>query len=329
VTSQRYQLPISLYIALYNAVDGQGIEMADGQGDGVDLEVRTTLNGQAGPFRLDVELGIAPGTLLAITGPSGAGKTTLLRIIAGLADPQYARLQVGSALWCDTQAKLKLPTRKRSIGFVFQDYALFPNMTVRGNVEYAVGSRTAAAAVDELLHLVKLDGLAQQFPDRLSGGQKQRLALIRALARRPSLLMLDEPLSALDPAMRRKLQDDLRRLHRRFGTTTLIVSHDASEILRLADRVIRLDHGRVVFDGPPAAAYGAPAADERLVLDGEYLGGPDESGRCIVLIDGHRRRLRLDDAAVSGLVVGERIALRIDEAAATALIAAATPAGNR
>ncbi|MBI5132462.1 MAG: ATP-binding cassette domain-containing protein [Rhodopseudomonas palustris] len=303
--------------------------MADGRGDGIELKVRTTLSGPAGPFDLEIELGIAPGTLLAITGPSGAGKTTLLRIIAGLADPHHARLRVGSALWCDTQAKLKLPTRKRSIGFVFQDYALFPNMTVRGNVDYAVGSRTRAAVVDELLQLVELDGLAQQFPDRLSGGQKQRLALIRALARRPSLLMLDEPLSALDPAMRRKLQDDLRRLHRRFGTTTLIVSHDASEILRLADRVIRLDHGRVVFDGPPAAAYGAPAADERLVLVGEYLGDLDETGRCSVLIDGHHRRLRLDDAAVSGLAVGDRIALRVDEAAASPLVAVTTPARQR
>ncbi|MGP9810572.1 sulfate/molybdate ABC transporter ATP-binding protein [Rhodopseudomonas sp. NSM] len=295
--------------------------MADGRADGLELKIRTVLNGPAGPFLLDVQLDVAAGSLVAITGPSGAGKTTLLRTVAGLAEPQQAFVRVGAAIWRDTQANRNLPTRKRSIGFVFQDYALFPNMTVRGNIDYAIGSRSRMAEVDELLQLVDLDGLADQRPDRLSGGQKQRLALIRALARRPSLLMLDEPLSALDPAMRHKLQDDLRRLHRRFGTTTLIVSHDASEILRLADRVIRLDRGRVVFDGPPNESFGAAEADERLVLVGEYLGGPDASGHCVIQIDGRRRRLRLSDNTPMRLNVGDRIVLRIEQAAAHPLVA--------
>jgi molybdate transport system ATP-binding protein len=284
----------------------------------LDLKLRMALHGPAGPFDLVVALSIPAGSLVAIVGPSGAGKTTLLRLLAGLAHPQFARIKVGPARWADTASKFDLPTRKRSIGFVFQDYALFPNMTVRGNLDYAIGSRNRDAEVDELLRLVELDGLAGAYPDRLSGGQKQRLALIRALARQPSLLMLDEPLSALDPAMRRRLQDDLLRLHRRFGTTTLLVSHDASEILRLADRVIRLDHGQVVFDGSPAAAFGGHSADDRLVIAGSLLGGPDEHGICTVLIDGRRRRLRLPHSSVAALKVGDPLLLRFGAAEALA-----------
>jgi molybdate transport system ATP-binding protein len=235
-------------------------------------------------------------------------------------------VRVGPALWCDTQAKVNLPTRKRSIGFVFQDYALFPNMTARGNVEYAIGSLARSHEVDELLRLVELDRLAEVHPDRLSGGQKQRLALIRALARRPSVLMLDEPLSALDPAMRRKLQNDLRELHVRFGTTTLLVSHDASEILHLADRVIRLEQGQVVFDGRPEAAFGAPDTDEYLTLVGQYLGERDERGYCTVQIDGRRRRLRLSDE--TGVAVGDQLVLRIEAAINHRHLAGLTVSGD-
>lgn len=276
----------------------------------IALQVRMPLTGPAGPFALDIDLKIATGALVAIAGHSGSGKTTLLRAIAGLARPAEGRVRVGTALWCDTAARIHVPTRQRSIGLVFQDYAMFPNMTVRGNVDYAIGSRARCDEVDELLQMVELDGLADAMPDRLSGGQKQRLALIRALARQPSLLMLDEPLSALDPAMRRKLQDDLLRLHRRFGTTTLLVSHDPSEILRLADRVIRLEHGEVVFDGTPAASVVGATGCDRFIVTGIYLGERDASGACAVLVDGRKLWLRLSEA--SGLGIGDPVTLRID-----------------
>lgn len=278
----------------------------------LQVMMRVVLNGPAGRFTLDVSVGIEKGSLVAVVGPSGAGKTTLLRLIAGLARPDVGRLGVGGEVWCDTEAHLHLPTQRRPLGFVFQDYALFPNMTVRGNVEYALGRNASDAAVDELLGLVALERLQQAYPDRLSGGQKQRLALIRALARRPSLLLLDEPLSALDPAMRRQLQGELKRLHATFGTTTLIVSHDTSEILRLADRVLRLEEGRVVYDGTPAGALGIEEAEAGISLVGEHVDGPDADGRARVLLDGRVRHVRYR-AGASLPAPGDAVVLRIDE----------------
>lgn len=215
-------------------------------------------------------------------------------MLAGLATPDDGSVRVGGAVWCDTGRAIQVPVRRRPIGFVFQDYALFPNMSVRGNVEYALGTSNKSEVV-ALLDLVGLTQLADAYPARLSGGQKQRLALIRALARKPSLLMLDEPLSALDPDMRRQLQDELKRLHHRFGTTTFLVSHDTAEILRLADRVIRLEHGKVVYDGDAVGATDVAALDVGLQLTGRHVSGPDADGFALVLVGDELRRLRYRD----------------------------------
>lgn len=277
------------------------------------LAARVALTGPSGPFDLDVEFSVAPGTLVALVGPSGAGKTTLLRVMAGLMRPGTGRIRVSEQVWCDTSARIDVPTRRRSIGFVFQDYALFPNMTVRRNVEYAIGSPPRPEDVQRLLQLVALEGLAEAYPARLSGGQKQRLALIRALARRPSLLILDEPLSALDPSMRRQLQAELKQLHRSFGTTTFLVSHDISEILRLADRVIRLDHGRIVFDGDPPSAFGVSSLDGFQAV-AEHVSGPDDAGIAVIHHDGRLYRLRYRGRP-GDLAPGDTVMLNFDEAA--------------
>ena len=214
----------------------------------LDVTLATRLSGPEGPFTLDVGLTAAAGEFLVLTGPSGAGKTTLLRLIAGLARPWRGRVAMAGQVWCDTARGIDLPVRARPLGFVFQDYALFPNMTVAGQIGFALHDmprRARGARVAEMLDLAGLTGLAAAFPAQLSGGQKQRLALVRALARRPKLLLLDEPLSALDPDTRARLQDHLRRLHDRFGATTLMTSHDPAEARRLADRVLRLDAGRL------------------------------------------------------------------------------------
>lgn len=282
---------------------------------GLTFHVRTALNGAAGPFELDIESSVERGSFVAIVGSSGAGKTTLLRLLAGLSPLATGYVSMGPDVWCDTQAGTLLPTYRRSIGFVFQDYALFPNMSVRGNVEYAMRLHDPDE-IERLLRLVDLEALASAYPARLSGGQKQRLALIRALARKPSLLMLDEPLSALDPLLRRQLQDELKRLHQAFGTTTLLISHDIPEILRLADRVIRLEHGKVVFDGGPAAAFGASDNDGKLVISGEHIDGPDENGIATVRINGRLAKIRYRDRDAP-YAKGDVVFLEIDEAAAS------------
>jgi molybdate transport system ATP-binding protein len=278
----------------------------------MDLSMRVALDGAAGRFVLDVDFAIERGTITAVVGPSGAGKTTLLRLLAGLMRPDAGRLCVGGTVWSDCALRIHLPTRRRSLGFVFQDYALFPNMTVRGNVEFALTRGTRGGVVDDLLRLVELDRLQCVYPDRLSGGQKQRLALIRALARRPSVLLLDEPLSALDADMRRQLQGELRRLHAAFGTTTIVVSHDTPEVLRLADRVLRLEGGRIVRDGTPASVLGAQDSRDGFHLAGEHIDGPDLDGWSRVLVDGRIRRVRYRrDGCLPS--VGDLILLRIED----------------
>jgi molybdate transport system ATP-binding protein len=236
----------------------------------------------------------------------------LLRLLAGLMKPDIGRVSVGQSLWCDTAARVMIPVRSRPIGFVFQDYALFPNMTVQRNVEYAVGRSFDIGEVRRLLEMVDLQGLAGTYPARLSGGQRQRLALIRALARRPEVLMLDEPLSALDPAMRRQLQVEVKRLHREFGTTTFMVSHDATEILRLADRAVRLENGRIVADGHPASVVLPVAKHDNASLHAHHVSGPDDSGMAIVSIDGQLHRVRYRDAPAQ-LAAGDLIVLDIGE----------------
>ena len=214
-----------------------------------------------GPQLFDVRFKLPQGQTLAVHGPSGSGKTTLLRILAGLTPPDTGDIRVENETWLDTQNRIDLPTRHRSIGFVFQDFALFPNLTVRGQLEYALptGTKKAAKAarsiVDELLELMELEELQHRRPALLSGGQQQRIAIARAIARGPRLLLLDEPLSALDDEMRHKLQDYLLKIQRHYHLTTLLVSHHAADIFRLANNVIKLEKGRVEHLGSPAEVF--------------------------------------------------------------------------
>jgi len=205
-----------------------------------------------GEDQLDVALAIPQGQWLAVLGPSGAGKTTLLRLLAGLSSPDHGRILAGGDCWLDTQEAVSWPTRRRRIGFVFQDHALFPHMTVRGNVAFARPRDSAPARIDELLTLVGLAGLAGRYPDQLSGGQQQRLALARALATEARLLLLDEPLSALDNKLRHEMQHLLRDIRARaLVDAALLVTHDAAEAVGLTDRQVHLAAGRLTDDSQP------------------------------------------------------------------------------
>jgi molybdate transport system ATP-binding protein len=193
-------------------------------------------------FDLEMEYDLSRGAFLGVRGPSGSGKTTLVRCLAGLERPDAGRIDAEGTLWYDAARGVCLPARKRKVGLVFQDYALFPNMTALGNVLYANPDRARA---EELLDLVRLGDRAGYFPRELSGGQRQRIALARALARDPELLLLDEPLSALDEELREELGDELRRIQRSSGITTIMVSHSKSETARLCDEVLEIRGGRI------------------------------------------------------------------------------------
>lgn len=209
----------------------------------IRIEIQKSLHGSRGDINLDVKLAVKQGEFIALMGESGAGKTTILRVLAGLEEAQ-GKISVGGKVWLD--AKTSLVTQKRGIGFVFQDYALFENMSVEQNLLFVRKNRTLAA---ELLKMTELDQLKERNVSRLSGGQKQRVSLCRAMMNEPTLLLMDEPLSALDPAMRIKLQKQIKKLHVRFGTTTIMVSHDIGAVHALASRIITLEDGRITRDG--------------------------------------------------------------------------------
>ncbi|HEC1538170.1 TPA: ATP-binding cassette domain-containing protein [Campylobacter upsaliensis] len=209
--------------------------------------LKHTIKGIEGPIKLDLDIMLNQGEISAIFGESGAGKTTLLRILAGLITPQKGFIRVGDEIWLDLKKGINLSPQKRSLGFVFQDYALFPNMSVRENLAYATQNQRK---IDELLELIGLKELANSRPKELSGGQAQRVALARALAKEPKILLLDEPLSALDFKMRSHLQEELLKILKHFKTTALLVSHDLAEIYRLSARVLQLSGGKIIKDLP-------------------------------------------------------------------------------
>lgn len=237
----------------------------------IHIDARKQLQTADGPLELAIQADIAEGEFVTLFGKSGAGKTTLLRMLAGLTDQDAGTLVVGDETWFDAARAIRRAPQERKIGFVFQDYALFPNMSVRGNLEFALENKRDRAHVDELLALMELGALAHRRPAELSGGQRQRVALARALARRPRILLLDEPLSALDADTRLRLQDELLKMHRTFKLTTLLVSHDLGEVFKLSDRVLAIEHGRVVRQGKPLEVFGELMVSGRVEFTGEVL----------------------------------------------------------
>lgn len=276
----------------------------------IDIAISKKLDSASGALQLEVNTQIESGSFVALFGASGAGKTTILRMLAGLTTPDAGRIVVDGVTWFDAERRINLPPKKRSIGFVFQDYALFPNLNVRANIAYAATSRDPCW-VDELLGLSGLLALQDRLPTTLSGGQKQRVALARAIARKPALLLLDEPLSALDIEMRIQLQDQLLSLHRCIGLTTLLVSHDLGEIFKLSQQVLRLENGCIQHSSSPAEAFLQPRLSGKLNLRAQVLAVRQEEVVYVVslLIGQEVIEITASDNEVEGLCIGDIVSV--------------------
>ena len=197
----------------------------------------------------------------------------------------------------------------RNVGFVFQDYALFPNMSVRGNLEFALKNKNDKQKVDEILAIMEIENLAQMKPDHLSGGQKQRVAVARTLMTNPKILLLDEPLSALDNTMRVKLQDELANVHKRFGITSVLVSHDISEVFRLSNRVFKIALGQITHDGTPSEVFANQNISGKFKIIGEVLSIKKSDILFIVEILAHNEIIKVTavKSDIENIKIGDKI----------------------
>ena len=272
---------------------------------------------QHAPIPLDAAFDCRPGELLALTGPSGSGKSTLLRCIAGLERSARGRIVCAGSVWLDSDRRVHAPPQHRSVGLVFQQYALFPHLTARENVLAALGHRPRNARVqraDELLAAVHLAGLEHRRPSQLSGGQQQRGAMARALARDPQVLLLDEPFAAVDRVTRQKLYRELAELRRTLAMPIVLVTHDLDEAAMLADRMCILHRGRTLQIGAPHDVMTRPAdalvarlVDLRNVFDGVVRAHDAQSRHTLLDWQG----MTLETRHAGGFAPGTRVAWTI------------------
>ena len=251
----------------------------------ISIDITKTYPGRA-PIRARIAYPVEAATVLILFGPSGSGKTTILRSIAGLEWPEEGRIRFVSRTWLDTASDIRIPPQDRQIGYMAQDYALFPNYTVTGNIAYGLGEMAPGdrkKRVEEMVELFQLRGFEKAKPRELSGGQQQRVALARAVAPRPQLLLLDEPLSALDAPTRLQLRGELRSLLRQLALPSIIVTHDWAEALTLGDRIAVIVDGDVLQTGLPQDVFSRPAnADVARVVGIETV----VQGRIAKAVDG-------------------------------------------
>ncbi len=269
----------------------------------ISLNIKKELHGSNGVMNLDINLSLQNGEFVTLSGVSGSGKTTLLRVLAGL-EEAFGEIIVDGEIWLNE--KIKKPIQKRDIGFVFQDYALFPNLSVIDNLLYVKKDKDLAK---QLLSLTDLYELKNRYPNSLSGGQKQRVSLCRALMKRPKILLMDEPLSALDPHMRLKLQDEILTLHKEFKTTTIMVSHDPSEMYKLASRVLVLKDGKIIDDGLPKDILLKTQGSQKFSFEGELLDiiKVDVINIAIVAIGQQIVEVVISNIEAQNLIIGEKV----------------------
>lgn len=275
----------------------------------IKIDVKKQLSAANGILDLDINLDIEQGEFVTIYGASGAGKTSLLRMLCGLMKPDKGNIEVDGVKWFNKAQGVNLSPQRRSVGMVFQDYALFPNMTIKQNLEFASDSKQGAQTVNKLIEVMELGSLQDRNPVTLSGGQKQRVALARALVQNPKILLLDEPLSALDASIRLKLQDYLKQVHQEFDLTTILISHDVAEIMKLSDRVVMLEDGKISKQGSPDDVFINKKISGKFKFTGEVMKIEKQEVVYIVtvLIQNNVVKVVAQDSEVNDLNIGDRV----------------------
>lgn len=260
----------------------------------IDFDLHKTYYSQDRQVKIHVKAALAQGKLYAIYGKSGVGKTSLLRMLAGLMTPDKGTISIGDDKWLDTSNGLDVKTNKRNVGFLSQEYSLFPNMSVLKNIRYGLGHPYDEELFERIIEIADLHQLLERMPASLSGGQQQRVALARAIVRKPNLLLLDEPLSALDSAMRAKLQEEILAMQRVIKTTIIFVSHHLPEVFKMADEVLVLENGSIAQSGSPSQVF---MNNDTTQLIGEVLSDTHEKDNktMTLLIDGKVVGITLKD----------------------------------
>ena len=275
----------------------------------IRIDVTKELHGAGGAMQLHMAMDLKQGQFATLYGPSGAGKTTTLKILAGLMQPDSGFIRAGDQVWFDSGNGINFRPQLRNIGVVFQDYALFPNMTVLQNLEYALPRGADRIILNRLLAMTHLSGLESRRPTTLSGGQQQRVALARALVQQPKILLLDEPLAALDLETRLSLQDCLVELHRELNLTTLMVSHDEAEIMKVSDWVFEIRDGSITRQGSPREVFFSQGISGKYQFTGEVLGITREEVVWIITvrIQSHVIQVIASEDEKEGLRIGDRV----------------------
>jgi molybdate transport system ATP-binding protein len=279
------------------------------ENDVIAIDVEKMMLTANGKLNLAIKTTIKTGELVALFGSSGAGKTTLLRMLAGLTNPDKGIISFGPTVWFDSDKGINIAPQQRNISLMFQDYALFPSMTVEENIQYAQSERNHKAVM-ELLTIFGLVEFRKRKPNGLSGGQKQRVALARALARKPQLLLLDEPLSALDAEMRSTLQDEIAQAHQLLGATTIMVSHDLNEVFRLASHVLCIENGSIQRTGNPNEVFSDNSISGKVQITGQIARiEKQDTINIVTVISGSNQIIKVIafDSDMENMGIGDRV----------------------
>ncbi len=274
----------------------------------IHIAIEKRIGPHKNPFHLKLRMKIEKHQFVALYGPSGSGKTSALRTLAGLTPPDAGLIEVNGTKWYDSKAKINMAPKHRHIGFVFQDYALFPNMTVAQNLHFASYDKDRQH-IEEILDLLEIEAFKHHKSDSLSGGQQQRVALGRALAQKPQVLLLDEPFSALDHTIRIKIHNYLQKIHEKFQITTLLVSHNIAEIQKLAELVFVIDNGEITQQGAPSKVFFNDNVSGKFKFTGEVIAIERQDIVFIisVLIEKNIVKVVAEQEEADGLQIGDKV----------------------